>query len=504
VNYRRTIATPPTIPLPQGTGAGVSHPTSFTDGADGVGSVGAQRPKPRLRLTEIGLIVAAGLVLFWAMIVLTMASPDVPRQRALIWLAVTLGMMLGVSLLLSWRLPRADQIVLPVACLLSGLGLVMITRLNDTYSTKQVAGIGAGLVLLLIAALGFPDYRRLARYKYTLAAFGFALILGTKFFGVDPYGEGYKRWFGFHGFYYQPVELLKVLLVIFFAAYLDEKQEVLAAAYLRLGRLRLPPLQYVGPLFTTWVLALGLLLFQNDLGSALLFFGIFLAMVYIASPRVIYSLIGLAMIVVGAVVAYHFNAHVRERVITWVNPWPYASGKPGQPSSYQLVQALIAIASGGVPGTGLGQGDPRLIPVARTDFIFSAFGEELGLLGTTFILASYLVLTFRGLRIAATARDTFDKLLAAGLTSALVIQALVIVGGNIRLLPIAGVTLPLMSYGPSSLLSNFIIVGMLLRVSANAANVPHPQPLSSSAGEESSVSSLAPRVEEGLERVKGR
>ena len=265
------------------------------------------------------------------------------------------------------------------------------------------------------------------------------------------------------------MELLKILLVIFFAAYLDEKREVLASAYLKVGRLRLPPLQYVGPLFSTWLLALGLLLFQNDLGSALLFFGIFLAMVYVASPRVIYSLFGLVLILVGAVVAYHFNAHVRERVVTWINPWPYASGELGRPSSYQLVQALIGLASGGIPGEGLGQGEPYRIPVAHSDFIFSAFGEEFGLLGAMFILACYLVLAFRGLRIAALARDPFDKLLAAGLTSALVIQALVIVGGNIRLLPIAGVTLPFMSYGPSSLLSNFIIVGMLLRISANAS-----------------------------------
>jgi cell division protein FtsW len=229
-------------------------------------------------------------------------------------------------------------------------------------------------------------------------------------------------------------------------------------------------LQYVGPLFTTWLLALGLLLFQNDLGSALLFFGIFLAMVYVAGPRRIYSLMGLAMIVAGALAAYQLNWHVRARIITWINPWPYVhTYVPGtHTSSWQLVQALIALASGGILGTGLGQGAPRLIPVARTDFIFSAAGEELGLLGTMFILACYLVFAYRGLRIAVLARDPFDKLLAAGLTSAVVIQALVIIGGNIRLIPIAGVTLPFMSYGPSSLLSNYIIVGMLLRISASA------------------------------------
>jgi cell division protein FtsW len=430
---------------------------------------GAARPAGRG--VETGLLCGAGLVLLLAMGQLGVALSGHVQQSAMLLLAITLAMMLAVNLILTARLPRADQVIFPVAGMLAGLGLVMIDRIYPAYTSRQVAGIAAGLVLLLIVALAFPNYRQLKRYKYTLAAFGFALIVGTKFFGVDPYGEGYKRWFGFHGLYYQPVELLKILLVIFFAGYLDEKQEVLANAYLPLGRLRLPPLQYVGPLFATWLLALGLLLFQNDLGSALLFFGIFLAMVYIASPRVIYSVIGLFMIALGAVVAYHFNSHVRARIVVWINPWPYVHHPvPGTGTdSWQLVQALIGLASGGIPGAGLGQGAPRFIPVAHTDFIFSAFGEELGLIGAMFILTCYLVLAYRGLRIASLARDTFDKLLAAGLTSAVVIQALVIVGGNIRMLPIAGVTLPFMSYGPSSLLSNFIIVGMLLRISANTA-----------------------------------
>ena len=429
---------------------------------------------PALRRTEIGLLLGAAVVLLWGMVVLGLAQFGHVASSSVLLMGVALALFLAVDLLLAWRLPRADQVLLPLAAVLSGMGLIMIRRLSPAYSQRQLAGIGVGLVLLLIAALAFRDYRLFKRYKYTLVAFGFALILGTKFLGVDPYGEGYKRWFGYHGFYYQPVELLKVLLVIFFAAYLDEKQEVLASTYLRLGRLRLPPLQYVGPLFGTWLLALGLLLFQNDLGSALLFFGIFLAMVYIASPRLIYTLMGLALVVVGAVVAYHFNSHVRARIITWINPWPYVDKNvPGTyTNSWQLVQALIGMASGGIPGAGLGQGQPKWIPVSRTDFIFSAFGEELGLFGSMFLLTCYLIITYRGLRIAVLARDMFDKLLAAGLTSAVVVQALVIIGSNIRLIPIAGVPLPFVSYGPSSLLSNFLIVGMLLRISANNAREP--------------------------------
>ena len=287
-------------------------------------------------------------------------------------------------------------------------------------------------------------------------------------FGVDitagaaSGGGRYRRWFGFHGIYFQPVEILKVMVVIFYAAYLDEKREVLAQAEFRLGRLRLPPLQYLGPLFLTWLLSLLLLTFQNDLGSALLFFGIFLAMLYVASERRSYLWIGLGVFVTGVVLAYRSSPMCGSASDIWLDPWRYAHDQ-----AFQVVQGLIALANGGVLGSGLGQGHPGYVPVANTDFIFTSIGEELGLVGGMGVLALFLVLAFRGLRIAALARDPFEALLAVGLTSTLAIQALVIVGGNLRLMPLTGVTLPFMSYGGSSLLANFVIVGLLLRISAD-------------------------------------
>jgi cell division protein FtsW (lipid II flippase) len=307
-----------------------------------------------------------------------------------------------------------------------------------------------------------PRLDRLKRYKYTAAAAGFLLILGTIRFGVDITGGPYRRWFGFHGVYFQPVEILKVLVVIFYAAYLDEKREVLSLAEFRLGRLRLPPLQYLGPLFLTWLLSLLLLTFQNDLGSALLFFGIFLAMLYVASERRSYLWIGTGVFLVGVVSAFRLFPHVRQRADIWLNPWQYAHDQ-----AYQVVQGLIALANGGILGSGLGQGHPAYVPVANTDFIFTSIGEEFGLAGGMAVLGLFLIFAFRGLRIAALARDPFERLMAVGLTSTLAIQALVIVGGNLRLMPLTGVTLPFMSYGGSSLLANFVIIGLLLRISAH-------------------------------------
>jgi cell division protein FtsW len=331
------------------------------------------------------------------------------------------------------------------------------------YADRQIVWIGISILVLMATVALVPRLDSLRRYKYTAAVTGFLLILGTIRFGVDITGGPYRRWFGFHGVYFQPVEILKVLVVIFFAAYLDEKREVLAQSEFRLGRLRLPPLQYLGPLFLTWLLSLALLTFQNDLGSALLFFGIFLAMLYVASVRRAYLWIGIGFFVVGAVLAYRLRVHVQQRVDIWLDPWRYAHDQ-----AFQVVQGLIALANGGVLGSGLGQGHPGYVPVANTDFIFTSIGEELGLIGGMGVLGLFLVLTFRGLRIAALARDPFNALLAVGLTSTLAIQALVIIGGNLRLMPLTGVTLPFMSYGGSSLLANFVILALLLRISADA------------------------------------
>lgn len=390
--------------------------------------------------------------------------------RADLWVLLIVPLGVIVSAVLSARLPRADQTLLPVTLLLSGLGTLMLTRLSQgtspDFAARQVMWVTVGCVALLVTVL-LPDLLNiLRRYKYTVALFGFLLIVGTIVHGVDINGSGYRRWFGFGGIYFQPVEVLKIVIVVFFAAYLDDHQEVLASAELLVGRLRLPPFQYLLPLFIMWGTALILLVVQNDLGSALLFFGIFLAMIYVGAPRQLYTGIAASIFVIGVVLAYRIFPHVRERAMLWLDPWPQAHD-----TGYQIVQGLIAFANGGLLGTGLGQGMPTVIPAVRTDFIFAAIGEEWGFVGALLVLACYGALLVIGLRMALLCTSVYERLLAVGLTATLAIQTFVILGGNLRVIPLTGVTLPFVSYGGSSILANYIIVGLLLRLSQRARRV---------------------------------
>lgn len=376
--------------------------------------------------------------------------------------AVGLGVaLLAAHLLLSRRYPRADQLLLPVAAVLSSVGLIMVDRLAPALALRQLAWVALGLGVMLATALLLPSVSWLRRYRYSAAVLGIALLVVTLVLGVDPNGSGARLWLGVPDLLFQPSEINKVLLVVFLAGYLEEKRELLGQLGWRIGPVRLPPLVYLGPLLVMWGLSLAVLVWQRDLGATLLFFGIFLAMLYMATARTSYVVAGLALLVLGAVFCYQAFAHVRVRVDVWLNPW----SDPAE-SGYQLVQALMALASGGVLGAGLAHGYPLYIPAVHTDFAIAAIGEELGLAGSLAIVALYLVLVHRGYRIALQAVDGFSQLLAAGLTTVLGLQALVILAGTTRLIPVTGITLPFVSYGGSSLLTNFIIVGLLLRVSA--------------------------------------
>jgi cell division protein FtsW (lipid II flippase) len=273
-----------------------------------------------------------------------------------------------------------------------------------------------------------------------------------------------RLWIGAGGVYFQPSELYKVILVIFLAAYLAEKRELIVLAGWRVGPLRLPPVPYLLPMVAVWLLSLGLVVVQRDLGAALLFFGIFLALLYVATERVSYVLAGLGAFAVGGFVAYQLFGHVRDRVSIWLDPWPQA-----QERGYQLVQALIALGAGGVFGSGLGYGYPEYIPAVHTDFVIAAIGEELGLLGSLAVVALYLLLVYRGFRIALRAPDAYLQLLAVGLSTVLGLQALVILGGTLRLIPLTGVPLPFISYGGTSVAILLAAVGVLLSVAAHGA-----------------------------------
>jgi cell division protein FtsW (lipid II flippase) len=415
----------------------------------------------RLRLTELGLLVLTGAIVLGGFSQLSLVQHRDVLQGDLTYPSIFVASTLVMSLLLGALLPDADQLILPAISLLSGVGTLIITRLNAPLGHRQLIWILVGEFAALATIVVPRHLSTLRLYKYSWAFAGLLLIAATIVAGTDINGSGYKRWIGFHGIYFQPVELLKPLMVIFFAAYLDEKHELLEAARLAIGRIRLPPLQYLAPLPIVWGLSLLLLIKQNDLGSALLFLGIFLAMVYVGTARAFYPVSGVVLFAAGAFFAFHLFPHVRDRTEIWLDPWVHASG-----SGYQLVQGLIAMAVGGVGGQGLGQGSPFLVPVVTTDFVLAAIGEELGLAGVCVLLALILFVVFRGLSVAVRRRDGFEKLLAAGLMAVLAIQTIVIVGGTTRLMPLTGVPLPFLSYGGSSALANYVIISLLLRISA--------------------------------------
>jgi cell division protein FtsW (lipid II flippase) len=420
----------------------------------------------RLRGVELALLTVAGAIVLCGFALLSAVNHHHVVTSDLRYGLVYVFSTFALSFWLGKAAPRADQLILPVVALLAGVGVLVVTRLDAGLGHKQVLWILLGEVAAATVMVVPSTINTLRLFKYTWAFAGLILIALTILAGTDINGSGYRRWIGFHGFYLQPVELLKPMIAIFFAAYLDEKRELLAGAHLEIGRFRLPPFQYLAPLIAVWFLSLALLIKQNDLGSALLFLGIFLAMIYVGTARAVYPVTGLTMFGVGAFVAFHLFSHVRARTEVWLDPFAHASGQ-----GYQLVQGLIALSVGGVGGQGLGQGNPTHIPVVTTDFILAAIGEELGLAGIAVLLALLLFVVFRGLSISMESEDGFQKLLAAGLIAILAIQTIVIVGGTTRLMPLTGVPLPFLSYGGSSALANYLIIGLLLKVSSETRRV---------------------------------
>ena len=365
----------------------------------------------------------------------------------------------------------ADPMILPLAAILNVLGVAAVYRLDpEGFGPTQVTWTLLGIALFVGTLFVVRDYRIISRYKYILGFVGVGLLL----LPMSPLGatiNGARLWVAIGAFSFQPGELAKVCLVIFFAAYLAERKELLAIASRRIAGLHVPDIKHFGPLLVMWMLSLAVMFFEKDLGSSLLFFSIFLVMLYIATARIAYMLVGLVVFAAGAYAGYVTFSHVQLRVQVWLDVF---NPRLISDESYQLAQSLFALATGGLFGTGLGQGRPDLIPAAHTDFVFAVIGEELGLLGTAAVVVCFMFLVGRGLRIALGARSDFGQLLAAGLIVSLGIQTIIILAGVIRLLPLTGITLPFMSYGGSSLLSNFVLMALLARVSNQNAADPDP------------------------------
>ena len=396
------------------------------------------------------------------------------------------ALFIGAHFVVRFVAPHADPLILPCVALLNGLGLVMIRRLDFAAvenalqrgrdvpageAPRQLIWTAVGIVGFLAVLWIVRDHTRLQRYTYTAAAAGLVLLLLPALPVLGRTINGARLWIRVGPFTLQPSELAKLLLILFFAGYLVAKRDVLSLASRRVLGIDLPRARDLGPVLIAWGASLAVLIRGKDLGSSLLFFAIFVVMLYIATERTSWLLIGLGLFVGGALVAYQIFDHVARRVDTWLDPF----ADPDQ-AGFQLVQSLFGFGTGGLTGTGLGEGRPGTVPFASTDFIMAAIGEEMGLVGVMAVLLLFGLIVQRGLRAALSCRDSFGKLLAAGLAFSLALQVFVIVGGVTGLIPLTGVTLPWLSYGGSSIVANWALVALLLRVS-DAARRPAPAPV---------------------------
>ena len=391
-----------------------------------------------------------------------------PTSPPLVYGGAYAGMMFALYLSVRLILPHSDALMIPVVTLLTGVGLVMIYRLTydvpgiENLATTQVVWVLVGSGALLFTIIFFRDYHRLFDYKYLLALTAVALIASV----FTPLGytvNGARLWVSLGPVSFQPSEFARIALVIFFAGYLSEKKDLLAATSRTFMGIQLPGLKYFGPVALVWAASLGLLVFEKDLGSSLLFFAVPLLMLYLATGRAAYVIIGSLLFAAGSYIAYLVFSHVQLRVQTWLNPWADPEG-----DGFQILQSLFSIGDGGIFGAGLGQGFSQTIPEVQTDFIFSTIASELGLLGATAVLLAFLVFVYRGMKIAMLSEDDGSKLLAGGLSAMFAIQTLVIVGGVTKTIPLTGITLPFISYGGSSVVGSFILTGLLLVISEKA------------------------------------
>lgn len=440
-------------------------------------TVTSERPRTH-RWTELGLLVLAlGLGVFAYAQVGLNTQGAVPANI----IGYSVGMTVLAALMhvvLRWRAPYADPVILPATVALNGIGLAMIYRLDlaytlrgqtDGFATKQLGWTVASVLAAATILVLLRDHRTLRRYTYTAMIAGLGLLVLPLVPGLGVTINGARIWIRFGSFAsFQPGELAKIALAVFFAGYLVTHRDNLALAGPKVLGVHLPRARDLGPILLAWAISLAVLVFERDLGTSLLFFGMFVAMLYVATERLSWVLIGLVLFAGGAAAAAILLPHVGARFDVWLNPLDQAIYDRDPGGSFQLVQGMFGMANGGLMGTGWGLGYPYLVPYANSDFIISSLGEELGLTGLLAILALYLIIAQRGLRTGVGVRDGFGKLLASGLAFVLAFQTFVVVGGVTGLIPLTGLTAPFLAYGGSSLLANWMIVALLLRISDGA------------------------------------
>ena len=422
------------------------------------------------RNTELGLIVLGTLVIVGAYLLASLAEDATIPANIGPFLGIVLGLQLVAHVAVRQLAPDADGTLVPIAGLLNGLGYVFIVRLDEARATPKglaalqsvwaMVGIAAFIATLVLVR----RMRDLEVYRWTIGLLGIGLLMLPLVPGVGREYFGARIWVSIGPINFQPGEFAKILLAIFFASYLVEKRELLAVSHRRLGPIPLPDLKHLGPVVLAWGASLVVMISQKDLGSSLLFFTLFVALLWVATERATYLVVGTLLFAGGAFFAHGHFVHVQDRVAIWLDPWEDPKG-----DGFQIVEAQFAFSAGGVTGTGINLGSPNRIPLAETDFIFAAIGEELGLLGATGVLVAFLLIIGAGLRIALRTEVPFERLLATGLTVLIGVQSFIIMGGVMRVLPLTGVTLPFVSYGGSSLIANYVLLALLLRISDDTA-----------------------------------
>jgi cell division protein FtsW (lipid II flippase) len=453
--------------------------------------VTAFRPRTRRNVELVLLLLAISIVLLAYLDVgLAMGGAFLPDlvKYGLGLLALTVGF----HLVLRWRAAYADPLMLPIATLLNGLGLVMIHRLDLGYgrtgsellAPKQMLWSTISVVIAAVVIIVLRDHRQLRRFTFTAMAIGLVMLLLPMLPIIGRSVNGSRIWIGIGPLSLQPAEIAKILLVIFFAGYLVETRDVLSMVGRRFLGIGLPRARDLGPILIAWLASVLILVFQGDFGTSLLFFGVFVAMLYVATERRSWVAIGMLMFCLGSYCSYLTVAHVQVRVLLWLDPF----GAKSLAISDQLAKGLMGMAQGGLLGSGLGLGHPEFTYFPESDFIIPSFGEEMGLVGLFALFLLYALLVERGLRTALGVRDGFGKLLAAGLSFSFALQCFVVVGGVTRVIPLTGMTMPFLSYGGSSLLANWSLIAILLRISDQSRRpLPDPQELAAASAARTEV-----------------
>jgi peptidoglycan glycosyltransferase len=416
------------------------------------------------RTTELTLVVMAALITGAAYTITALGTDAKIPPGIVIFVAILLGLLLCAHIVVRLVARGADGTLLPLAALLHGIGFVMITRLDDELAglqaTWSLVAIGAFVATLLVVQRATD----LARYSWLFFFGGAFLLLLPLAPGLGSNINGARIWVSLGPVNFQPGEFAKIALAIFFASYLADRRELIAASTWKVGPLHLPEPRYIAPIIMAWGFAVVVMVFQRDLGSSLLFFTLFVVMMWVATERLTYLLIGTVLFGIAAYFSWTQFGHVQTRVSIWLDPWADPLDK-----GYQIIQSLYGLADGGLTGTGLGRGNPGQVPEAQNDFIFSSIGEEWGLIGASAVLMAFILIVGAGLRIALRTDRTFEKLLAVGLTTIVGIQGFIIIGGVIKVVPLTGITLPFVSYGGSSLVANYVLLALLIRLSDSSA-----------------------------------